>query len=121
MRPLLSLPTPAAASVDLDRPETLGERITRLRRTRSLTQTQLAERLSVTVATISYWEHDRSRPKAARLRSLAYALGVSVSELVGPEFALPSASLPGLIARMRSEIASAAGTSPSKVRIVIEM
>lgn len=120
MRPLHPLPLTAPTG-DPDPPETLGERLARLRRARGLTQGEVADRLGVTVATISYWEHDRSRPKAARLQSLALLLGIAVAELLGPEIRNGAASLPLLIARMRSEIASAAGTSPSKVRIVIEM
>ena len=120
--PLLHpLPAPASAAAGPDRPETLGTRLARLRRARGMTQTQLAERLGVTVATVSYWEHDRSRPKAARLQSLAPLLDIALAELIGAEVARNVASLPQLIARMRAEIASAAGTSTSKVRILIEM
>lgn len=121
MRPLRPLTNSTPTAADSIRLETLGQRLMRLRLSLGLTQTLMAQRLGVTVATISYWEHDRSRPKAARLRSLALLLGITVPELLGPEIPQDTASLPLLIARMRSEIASAAGTSPSKVRIVIEM
>lgn len=107
-------------SSDIAGAETTGERIARLRKQKLLTQSELARRLGVTVTSVCYWEQDRSRPKAARLDSLATLLGVPVAELItdaGPE----RRDLQSLVARMRSQIASAAGTSPSKVRIVIEM
>jgi DNA-binding XRE family transcriptional regulator len=100
--------------------ETLGEKLSRLRKTRGWTQSDLAQQLGVTEASVCYWEQDRSRPKAARLQSLAALLGIPVAELLG--HAAPGrANLGEMVARMRSEIAQAAGTSPSKVKIVIEM
>jgi len=100
--------------------ETPGERLARLRKQKLLTQSELARSLGVTVTSVCYWEQDRSRPKAARLEALATLLGVRVAELIA-DAAPKSHDLQSLVARMRSQIASAAGTSPSKVRIVIEM
>ncbi len=100
--------------------ETAGERLARLRKQKLLTQSELARRLGVTVTAVCYWEQDRSRPKAARLEALAKLLGVPVADLVA-DASTERSDLQSLVARMRSQIASAAGTSPAKVRIVIEM
>jgi transcriptional regulator with XRE-family HTH domain len=100
--------------------ETFGEKLSRLRKARCWTQSDLAQQLGVTEASVCYWEQNRSRPKAARLQSLAALLGAPIAELLG-EASPGRANLGAMVARMRSEIAQAAGTSPSKVKIVIEM
>ena len=100
--------------------ETFGEKLSRLRKARCWTQSDLAQQLGVTETAVCYWEQGRSRPKASRLQSLAALLGAPVAELLG--HASPSrANLGEMVARMRAEIAHAAGTSPAKVKIVIEM
>lgn len=101
--------------------EVLGDRLARLRRARGLSKTDLAGRLGVTVTSICYWEQGRSRPRLARLQSLAELLGTSPAELLSRDSAPGADHLADLVTRMRAEIAHAAGTTPSKVRITIEM
>lgn len=101
--------------------ETLGARLARLRRTQGLSKTDVADRLGISVTAICHWEQDRSRPKSARLQALSQLLGLSTADLLSPEGAPGSQNLADLVARTRAEIARAAGTNPSKVRIVIEM
>ena len=101
--------------------EGLGDRLARLRRTRGLSKTDLADRLGVTVTSICYWEQGRSRPRLARLQTLAELLGTTPAELLRRDSAPGSDHLSDLVTRMRAEIAHAAGTTPSKVRITIEM
>ena len=92
-----------------------------VRKARCWTQSDLARQLGVSEASVCYWEQNRSRPKPARLESLGALLGAPIAELLG--HAVPSRvdGLGAMVARMRAEIAQAAGTSPSKVKIVIEM
>lgn len=101
--------------------ETLGARLARLRRMQGLSKTDVADRLGISVTAICHWEQDRSRPKSARLQALSQLLGLSTADLLSPEGAPGSQNLADLVARSRAEIARAAGTNPSKVRIVIEM
>ena len=101
--------------------EVLGDRLARLRRGRGLSKTDLAGRLGVTVTSICYWEQGRSRPRLARLQALADLLGTSPTELLSRDSAPGGDHLADLVGRMRAEIAHAAGTTPSKVRITIEM
>jgi len=101
--------------------EVLGERLARLRRARGFSKTDLADRLGVTVTSICYWEQGRSRPRLARLHELADLLGTTPTELLSRDSAPGSDHLADLVTRMRAEIAHAAGTTPSKVRITIEM
>ncbi|MDR7060839.1 MULTISPECIES: helix-turn-helix transcriptional regulator [unclassified Sphingopyxis] len=101
--------------------EVLGDRLARLRQARGLSKTDIAGRLGVTVTSICYWEQGRSRPRLARLQALADLLGTSPTELLSRDSAPGSDHLSDLVTRMRAEIAHAAGTTPSKVRITIEM
>lgn len=100
--------------------ESVGQRIARLRKARHWTQSDLAIQLGVTEASVCYWEQDRSRPRTARLQALANLLGTPVAGLLGHDRE-DQASLGELVARMRAEIAYAAGTTPSRVKIVIEI
>ncbi len=101
--------------------ETMGARLARLRRTHGLSKTDLADQLGISVTAICHWEQDRSRPKAARLQALAQLFGVTTADLLSGENVAAAQNLAELVARTRAEIARAAGTNPSKVRIVIEM
>jgi transcriptional regulator with XRE-family HTH domain len=77
--------TPAAAMPRLRRtmPETVGQRVKRLRTARALSQPELAALVRVDHATLSRWETDRRRPRSPAIRrALADALGVSVSVLM---------------------------------------
>lgn len=49
---------------------------------RGLTGTDLAERLGVTTAAVSFWESGKSRPRLAMARRIAAVLEVSTGELV---------------------------------------
>jgi len=61
----------------------LGERITRLRKLKNVTQVQLAEKLGVSQQTIQSYEVGRRRIQVDSLPPLAEVLGVSVEELIG--------------------------------------
>lgn len=59
--------------------ESFGERIKRARGERNLSQSGLADALSVSRTTIAEWEAGRSSPEFSRLEPLAEALGRPVS------------------------------------------
>ncbi|MBF6571739.1 MAG: helix-turn-helix transcriptional regulator, partial [Candidatus Binataceae bacterium] len=50
------------AKQNLELPRTFGDRIRRLRGRLGLTQTQLAEALGVSFASVNRWENSQSRP-----------------------------------------------------------
>ena len=62
-----------------------GATIKRLREAKSLTQSQLAERLGVTAKAVSKWETGKGLPDITLIEPLAIALGVSVPELISGE------------------------------------
>ena len=61
---------------------TLGDRITGAREAAGLSQTELARRLGVRLATIRAWEDDQADPRANKLQLLAGLLGVSIMWLL---------------------------------------
>lgn len=61
----------------------LGERITRLRKARGITQVQLADMLGVSQQTIQAYEVGRRRIQVSALSIIAHTLSVSLEELFG--------------------------------------
>lgn len=97
--------------------ESFGARLRRLRVTRRLSQQQLAAHLGVSVPAISAWEKDRTRPRHGRIEALGALLDVSTAELLGTDGGEFS---PDMLAESRAHIARVVGTTPDKVRILIE-
>ena len=65
--------------------QTLGKRIMQLRKSKGLTQDQLAEQLGVTAQAVSKWENNQSCPDITLLPKLAEIFGVSTDALLGRE------------------------------------
>ena len=65
--------------------ETFGQRLSRLRREKGLTQEDIAKRIIISPQAVSKWENDISSPDILVLSSLADILGVSVDQLLGRE------------------------------------
>lgn len=65
--------------------ETFGQRFTRLRKQRGLTQEELGEKLGISGQAVSKWEKDASMPDVGILVDLSEILGVSLDELLGKE------------------------------------
>jgi transcriptional regulator with XRE-family HTH domain len=64
--------------------ETLGERITRIRKERGFTQVELASRIGIIQTIISATESDERKLSAEMAVRFAQALDVSMDELLGP-------------------------------------
>jgi len=67
----------------MENKETLGKRIAALRKSKGLTQEQLAEKVGVSAQAVSKWENDVSCPDITLLPLLADLFDVSVDELLG--------------------------------------
>lgn len=61
---------------------TFGDRVAAAREAADMTQSQLARRLGVRVATLRAWENDLSEPRANRLSMMAGLLNVSMMWLI---------------------------------------
>ncbi|CAI6293016.1 MULTISPECIES: helix-turn-helix domain-containing protein [Bacillus] len=64
---------------------TVGQRIKAIRKERKLTQVQLADKAKLSRSYLADIERDRYNPSLSTLESVAGALGVQVSAIVGEE------------------------------------
>jgi len=64
---------------------TLGAQIRATREARAITPDELAADLGVSRSTVTMWELDHARPRLKTQHALAKTLGLSWSELFGPE------------------------------------
>lgn len=62
--------------------ETIGSRIQKYRKSRGLTQEELAAKLDVSAQAVSKWENDASCPDISLLPRLCQILGITVDELL---------------------------------------
>lgn len=69
---------------------TIGSYIAQKRRTKNLTQEQLAEKLGVSNKTLSKWENGKCMPDYSIIQMLCDALGVTLPELMDGEDAADS-------------------------------
>ena len=63
--------------------KTFGQRLSRLRKEKGLTQEDVANQITISPQAVSKWENDISSPDILVLGNLADILGVSVDELLG--------------------------------------
>lgn len=61
----------------------LSERMKELRKANNLTQSELAERIGVSLGAIKHWEQNKGEPNTATLISMAVLFNVSIDYLVG--------------------------------------
>lgn len=80
---------------------TIGERIAHIRRRRSLTQEELAERAGMSLALIHKAEQGRGEPRVSTLHAIARALDVSTAQLFGSGSEEKSGSKIDLLATRR--------------------
>jgi transcriptional regulator with XRE-family HTH domain len=76
--------------------ETLGQRLARLRKSRGITQVELAKLLGLGQSNVSDYERDVCRPNADMLIKIAESLSLSPDEILG--FA-PKGRVPEVISR----------------------
>jgi len=119
---------PSAASAG----ETFGARLQRLRRDRGLTLVEFSRRAKVSRPTVWSWEADRSTPRRSKTKVLLEVLGVSENELFGETGtaelrsrdavgAGQGVALKQAISEAKERVADLAGTSPDKVKLIIEI
>lgn len=113
-----SVEAKTASPLDFSHGESFGMRLNRLRRERGLTLAEVAAVLGVSKPTVWAWEKGKAKPLPERLDAIAAALGVASDELAEqPE---RDAGL-AVVQECRLRIASAFGTSPRNIRIMIEL
>jgi len=100
--------------------QALGQRIAEARKTRDMTQQQLADQLGIAQQTIAHHESGRLRVAVALLPPLAVALGLSVEELIG-ETEIQPALRRGPVSRVQQQLERIQQLPRAKQRFVIEM
>ena len=127
--------------------EELGERIRRLRQRLGLPLRAVAKAVGVSAPAVSRWENGGAKPRKVFHSALADALDVSESELLfgvdadqfdsvlapvgrrprlhnaaqAPDLEAQRSPLSDLISTAKQQIADAAGTTPDRVTIQIEV
>lgn len=70
---------------------TIGQAMQKARKSKKITQEELAEKTGYCQNVICKWETDKQMPKITSVIDIADALGVSIDELVGRKFKLKPA------------------------------
>ena len=65
--------------------ENFGRRLAKIRKEKSLTQTELGTAIGVSQRVITYYERETERPPAHLLAKICQALGLTMEELLGLE------------------------------------
>ena len=126
-------------------PERLGARLRQLRKQHGLTQKSLAGKLGVSTPALCRWETGQTLPRKANIRAFADAFNLSEAELlaavganddsvppvslteeraarrIGADLTIAETSLRDVLLAYKRKIAEAAGTTPERIRIVIEV
>ena len=70
--------------------ESIGNRISKYRKEKGLTQEELANHMGVSPQAVSKWENDQTCPDISALPKLAQLFGVTVDELLSGKEELPA-------------------------------
>lgn len=69
---------------------TNGQRLKKIRKSKNLTQKQLANKVGISLMSIQRYERDERQPTVEILEKICDALDISVFELIGPNFPIDS-------------------------------
>ncbi len=79
----------------------IGENIKRLRKSKDITQEQLADAMNISCAAVSKWERGETYPDITMLFPLAYYFGVTIDELMGYDESKINREIEELLAQYR--------------------
>ena len=95
-----------------------GGRLEALRKSRNLTQAELADEVGLSRGTIAYYEATAQNPTVETVQALAEYFGVSVLDLIEP----PARSKkPGRISRIEQQIERIKKLPPGKQKLASEL
>ena len=109
-----------------------GARLRDLRKRSGLSLVEFSRRMNVSRPTVWSWEAGKSLPRQSKLRSLLDVLGVGEGDLYGtpsdPPVNHDSGESPArenalqiAISKAKAQVAEIAGTSPEKIKLIIEV
>lgn len=71
-----------------NRPNTLGEKITELRKENNMSQENLAEKLNVSRQAVSNWERNKSIPDISAIAKICELFGTNMDSMVRSEYSM---------------------------------
>ena len=77
--------------------ENIGLKISELRKSKDMTQMELADKMNISFQAVSNWERGNSMPDISKLPELAEIFGVSVDDIIGKKRALLDSIVTGNI------------------------
>lgn len=123
-------PLPEAANANRS-PQSLGENIRRLRLARGLSLVEFARKMQVSRPTVWSWEAGKSSPRAKKRQLLINVLQIGEKELDdfsgtsggggNPSENSVTDDLKSVVSQAKADIAAAAGTTPDKVTLIVEI
>lgn len=97
-----------------------GQRVAALRQARGMSQTELATRLSMNRAMVTYYERKATNPTPDIIQKIADALGVGVDELLGNGSAPRNREKPGPASQIEQQIEQVRRLPRSKQKFLVE-
>ncbi len=97
-----------------------GKRLSSLRKARSWTQADLAQRLETSIKMIAYFEREATNPTQKTLNKLSEVFDVSPAELLGQQDEQKT-SKPGPASKLERLTAELAQLPRSKQKVVVDM
>jgi len=82
----------------------MGQIIRKYRKTRRMTQEEMARRLGVTAPAVNKWENDKALPDVSMLAPIARLLQVSLDELLGYQKDLTKEEIVGYVQELEREL-----------------
>ncbi len=93
-----------------------SEKLVLLRRSRGMTQTEMADLLGVTRQSVYKWENGTSYPEAMTLLAMREVFGVTLDALLDPAYVIRSAKTPApIVTRVGEDFVPAADIAVEKV------
>jgi len=95
-----------------------GERLSVLRKQKGLTQSQLAQKVGLSVEMINYYERRCPNPSASFIEKTAKVLAVSTDELIGTK---PMKAQPGPKSKIEQRIETIKHLPRNKQKLVLDL
>jgi transcriptional regulator with XRE-family HTH domain len=99
----------------------VGANIARLRKSRGLTQAELAERINYSDKAVSKWERGESIPDVLTLVSLAELFGITVNDLIVDPNALPEDNDPGKLEKAMTQVSEKALKRKANKNVILAL
>src|SRR6056297_1686691 len=99
-------------------PETLGQRIRRLRKERGYTQAELASKIGIIRELVSDYEREKIRPHYEMVIRIALALDISTDELLGVKPTKKNGNKPSL--KIQRRMKKIEDLPPAQQKVVLK-